>query len=192
MNKHRNMLALRRFVESAVIIVALVALNGCGTTPLPVPVFSGDVRDDHIKSVAQAPPSHLGIVIKCIAENLEENAGLKIAGVIAEEGESPYVFAAPEKSGGLLVIRIKEIGIAEPAVEIRITLLLRVFDGSGENIYARCITGVSGANSPQNLPSSIEKALQAVTKDVLRQYAKDPALRPLILKYKLGSLLKFG
>ena len=31
-----------------------------------------------------------------------------------------------------------------------------------------------------------------VVQDVLRQYAKDPALRPLILKYKLGSLLKFS
>jgi len=174
------------------LIVVLAVLNGCGTTPLPVPVFSGDVRDDHIKSVAQAPPSHLGIVIKCIAENLEENAGLKIAGVIAEEGESPYVFAAPEKSGGLLVIRIKEIGIAESSVEIRITLLLRVFDGVGENIYTRSITAASGADSPQDLPPNIEKELQVVTKDVLRQYAKDPALRPLILKYKLGSLLKFS
>jgi hypothetical protein len=130
--------------------------------------------------------------MKCIAENLEENAGLKIVGVIAEEGESPYVFAAPEKPGGLLVIRIKEIGIADPSAGIRVTLLLRVFDGLGENIYTRSITVASGADSPQNLPPNIEKALRAVTKDVLRQYAKDPALRPLILKYKLGSLLKFS
>ena len=192
MKKPRNMFAVHRSVKTVFLIVVLAVLNGCGTTPLPVPVFSGDVRDEHIKSVAQAPPSHLGIVIKCIAENLEENAGLKIAGVITEEGESPYVFAAPEKSGGLLVIRIKEIGIADPASGIRVTLLLRVFDGVGENIYARCITVVSGADSPQNLPPNIERALQVVTKDVLRQYAKDPALRPLILKYKLGSLLKFG
>ena len=192
MKKPRNMFAVHRSVKAVFLIVVLAVLNGCGTTPLPVPVFSGDVRDDHIKSVAQAPPSHLGIVIKCIAENLEENAGLKIAGVIAEEGESPYVFAAPEKSGGLLVIRIKEIGIAESSVEIRITLLLRVFDGVGENIYTRSITAASGADSPQDLPPNIEKELQVVTKDVLRQYAKDPALRPLILKYKLGSLLKFS
>ena len=192
MKKPRNMFAVHRSVKTVFLIVVLAVLNGCGTTPLPVPVFSGDVRDDNIKSVAQAPPSHLGIVIKCIAENLEENAGLKIAGVIAEEGESPYVFAAPEKSGGLLVIRIKEIGIADPASGIRVTLLLRVFDALGENIYTRSITGVSKADSPQNLPPNIEKALQAVTKDILRQYAKDPVLRPLILKYKLGSLLKFG
>ena len=192
MQKPRNMLAMHRSVKAVFLIVALTVLSGCGTTPLPVPVFSGDVRDERIKSVAQAPPSHLATVMKCIAENLEENAGLKIAGMVAEEGESPYVFAAPEKSVGLLVIRIKEIGMADPASGIRITLLLRVFDAVGENIYARSITGVSGANSPQNLPPSIEKALQAVTKDVLRQYAKDPALRPLILKYKLGSLLKFG
>lgn len=192
MKKLRNMLAMHQSVNALFLFVALAVLSGCGTTPLPVPAFSGGNRVEYVKSVAQAPPSHLGIVMKCIAENLEENAGLKIAGVIAEEGESPYVFAAPEKSGGLLVIRIKEIGIADPSAGIRVTLLLRVFDGVGENIYTRSITVASGADSPQNLPPSIEKALQVVTKDVLRQYAKDPALRPLILKYKLGSLLKFS
>jgi hypothetical protein len=130
--------------------------------------------------------------MKCIAENLEENAGLKIAGMVAEEGESPYVFAAPERSGGLLVMRIKEIGIADTSSGIRMTLQLRVFDGLGENIYTRNITGVSGAGPPQNPLLGIEEALWAVTKDILRQYAKDPVLRPLILKYKLRSLLKFG
>ena len=192
MKKPRNMFAVHRSVKAVFLIVVLAVLNGCGTTPLPVPVFSGDILGERIKSVAQAPPSHLGIVIKCIAENLEENAGLKIAGVITGEGESPYVFAAPEKSGGLLVIRIKEIGIADPSAGIRMTLLLRVFDVLGENIYVRSITGVSGADSAQNQPPNIETALQAVTKDILRQYAKDPSLRPLILKYKLGSLLKFS
>jgi hypothetical protein len=186
------MFAMHRSVKAVFLIVTLAVLSGCGTTPLPVPVFSGDVRDERIKSVAQAPPSHLATVMKFIAENLKENAGLKIAGVIAEEGESPYVFAAPEKSGGLLVMRIKEIGIAEPSAGIRITLLLRVFDVLGENIYTRSITGVSGADVSQNQPLDIEKVLRAVTKDVLRQYAKDPSLRPLILKYKLGSLLKFS
>ena len=192
MKKRRSMLVIPQFGKAGFLIVVLAALSGCGTTPLPVPAFLEDVRTQKINSVAQLPPNHLGIVMRCIAENLEENAGLKIAGMISEEGESPYVFAAPEKSVGLLVIRIKEIGMADPASGIRIALLLRVFDAVGENIYARSITGVSGANSSQNLPPSIEKALQAVTKDVLRQYAKDPVLRPLILKYKLGSLLKFS
>ena len=187
MQKPRNMFAMHRSVNALFLLVVLAVLSGCGTTPLPVPVFAGDNRVEHVKSVAQAPPSHLGIVMKCIAENLEENAGLKIAGVITEEGESPYVFAAPEKPGGLLVIRIKEIGIADPASGIRMTLLLRVFDGLGENIYTRLITGVSGAGPPQNPLPGIEEALRAVTKDILRQYAKDPILRPLILKYKLGS-----
>ena len=191
MTKLRNMLAMRLCVKAAFLIIFLVALSGCGTMPMPVPAFSGGSRVEHVKSVAQAPPSHLAIVIKCIAENLEENAGLKIAGAILEEGESPYVFAAPEKSDGLLVIRIKELGITEPTVGIRLTLVLRVFDGLGENIYTRSITGVSGADLPQNQPPNIEKALRVITKDVLRQYAKDPTLRPLILKYKMGSLLKF-
>ncbi|MFH0984146.1 MAG: hypothetical protein V1882_01270 [Candidatus Omnitrophota bacterium] len=192
MKKLRNMFAMRRSVKAVFLIVVGPVLYGCGTTRLPVPVFSGDVRDKHIKSVAQAPPSHLATVMKCIAENLEENAGLRIAGVITEEGESPYVFAAPEKSGGLLVIRIKALNIADQAEVIQLTLVLRVFDGSGENIYTRSITGVSGAHSPQNLPPSIEEAIRAVAKDILRQYAKDPVLRSLILKYKLGSLLKFS
>ena len=191
MQKPRNMFAMHRSVKAVFLIVVLAVLNGCGTTPLPVPVFSGDSRVEHVKSVAQSPPSHLATVMKCIAENLEENAGLKIAGVITEEGESPYVFAAPEKPGGLLVIRVKALNIADQAAGIQLTLVLRVFDGSGENIYTRSITGVSGADLPQNQPPSIEKALQVVTKDVLHQYAKDPTLRPLILKYKMGSLLKF-
>ena len=185
------MLAMRPSVKVACLTALLAGLSACGTTPMPAPVFSGGSRVEHVKSVAQAPPSHLTIVMKCVAENLEENAGLKIAGVVREEGESPYVFATPEKSGGLLVVRISEINIAEPSAGIRVTLLLRVFDGSGENIYARSITGSSGADSPQNLSANIEKALRVVTKDVLRQYAKDPALRPLIMKYKLGSLLTF-
>jgi hypothetical protein len=192
MKKPQNMFAMRRSVKALFLIAILAALSGCGTTPVPLPVFAGDARGEHIKSVAQAPPDHIGIVMKCIAENLEENAGLKIAGVITEDGESPYVFAAPEKSGGLLVVRIKEIGIADPSSAVRMTLQLRVFDGLGQNIYTRLITDVSGAGPPQNPPPGIEEALRAVTKDILRQYAKDPALRPLILKYKLGSLLKFG
>ena len=192
MRKPRNMFAMLRPVKAVILPAILVVLSGCGTTPVPLPVFSGDARGEHIKSVAQAPPDHFGIVMKCIAENLEENAGLKIAGIMAEEGESPYVFAAPEKSGGLLVVRIKEIGVADPSSGVRMTLQLRVFDALGENIYTRLITGVSGAGQPQNPPPGIEEALRAVTKDILRQYAKDPVLRPLILKYKLGSLLKFG
>ena len=192
MKKLRNMFAMSRSVKALYLLAILAALNGCGTTPVPLPVFAGDARGEHIESVAQAPPDHIGIVMKCIAENLEENAGLKIAGVITEDGESPYVFAAPEKSVGLLVIRIKEIGIADPSSGIRLTLQLRVFDSLGENIYTRLITGVSGAGPPQNPLPGIEEALRAVTKDILRQYAKDPALRSLILKYKLGSLLKFG
>ncbi len=192
MRKPRSMLAVRQSVKAAILIAILAVMSGCGTTPVPLPVFAGDARDEHIKSVAQAPPDHIGIVMKCIAENLEENAGLKIAGMMADEGESPYVFAAPEKSGGLLVIRIREIGITDTSSAIRMTLQLRVFDGLGENIYTRNITGVSGAGPPQNPLPGIEEALRAVTKDILRQYAKDPVLRPLILKYKLGSLLKFG
>ena len=192
MRKPRNMFAMLRPVKAVILPAILVVLSGCGTTPAPLPVFAGDARDEHIKSVAQTPPDHIGIVMKYIAENLEENAGLKIAGMMAEEGESPYVFAAPEKSGGLLVMRIKEIGISDPSSGVRMTLQLRVFDGLGENIYVRNITGVSGAGPPQNPLSGIEEVLRAVTKDILRQYAKDPALRPLILKYKLGSLLKFG
>ncbi|OQA55028.1 MAG: hypothetical protein BWY42_01576 [Candidatus Omnitrophica bacterium ADurb.Bin277] len=192
MRKPRSMFAVRRPVKAVILPAILAVLSGCGTTPVPLPVFSGDVRGEHIKSITQAPPGHFGIVMKCIAENIEENAGLKIAGMIAEEGESPYVFAAPEKSGGLLVVRIKEIGIVDPASAIRMTLQLRVFDASGQNIYTRNITGLSGADPPQHPPPGIEEALQTVTKDILRQYAKDPVLRPLILKYKLGSLLKFG
>ena len=192
MRKPRNMFAMLRPVKAVILPAILVVLSGCGTTPVPLPVFSGGARGEHIKFVAQAPPGHIGIVMKCIAENLEENAGLKIAGIMAEEGESPYVFAAPEKSGGLLVVRIKEIGVADPSSGVRMTLQLRVFDALGENIYTRLITGVSGAGQPQNPPPGIEEALRAVTKDILRQYAKDPVLRPLILKYKLGSLLKFG
>jgi len=183
---------MRRPVKALFLLAILATLSGCGTTPVPLPVFAGDAQSEHITSVAQAPPDHIGIVMKCIAENLEENAGLKIAGVITEDGESPYVFAAPEKSGGLLVVRIKEVGIADPSSAIRMTLQLRVFDSLGENIYTRLITGVSGAGPPQNPLPGIEEALRAVTKDILRQYAKDPALRSLILKYKLGSLLKFG
>ena len=88
-------------------------------------------------------------------------------------------------------MRIREIGIAEPAFGIQLTLLLRVFDGLGRNIYARSITGVSGADSPPNQSPSIEKTLQVATKDVLRQYAKDSTLRPLIMKYRINSLLNF-
>ena len=181
-----------QFGKAAILIVVLAVLNGCGTTPLPVPVFLEDLRTQNINSVAQSPPNYLEIVMKCIALNLEENAGLKIAGVIVGGGESPYVFATPEKSDGLLVICIKELNVADPTTEIQLTLVLRAFNDSGENIYTRSITGVSETVLPQNGHSDIEKALQTATKGILRQYAQDPILRPLIVKYKLGSLLKFG
>jgi len=182
---------MRQFVKAAFLTIILAVLNGCGTTPLPVPAPSVYPYTRNINSVAQAPPGHFDIVIKCITSNLEENAGLKIAGVIAEEGESPYVFAVPGKSGGLLVMRIKELGVDNPAAGIRLTLLIRVFDALGENIYTRSVTGISEVDAPLNQPPDIEKALVVVTKDILRQYAKDPTLRPLIMKYKIGSLLKF-
>ena len=150
-----------------------------------------DTRIGNINTVAQAPPSHLALVMKCIASNLEENAGLKITGVIAEEGEPSYVFAAPKKSDGLLVVCVRELNVASKASEIRLTLLLRVFDAAGENIYARSITSVSGANTSLPQTSSVETAIQVLTKDILRQYAKDSVLRPLVLKYKLGALMKF-
>ena len=188
MKKLRNMFVMHRSVKALFLLVSLAALNGCGTTPVPLPVFSGDARDEYIKSVAQAPPSHLATVMKCIAENLEENAGLKIVGVIAEEGESPYVFAAPEKSGGLVMVRIKDLNLVDPTAEFRLTLVLRVFDGSGVIIYTRSITNTLRIISP---PEKIDGALQLITKDILRQYAKDPALRPIIMKYRMGALLKF-
>jgi len=70
-------------------------------------------------------------------------------------------------------------------------LVVRVFDGSGENVYARTISGVSAAGLTQGAVGDLDKEIQTITEDILRQYAKDPILRPLILKYKLGSLLKF-
>ena len=185
------MLKRFQFAKAVFLGVLLGALSGCGTTPMPAPALLTNTPGGNIAAVAQAPPSSLAVVMKYIASNLVENAGLKIAGKIADEGEPPYVFAAPGKSDGLLVVCIKELNVASKGPEIRLTLLLRVFDGSGENIYARSITGVSGAYSPQNKLSDTEIALQVITKDVLRQYAKDPVLRPLIMKYKLGALMKF-
>ncbi|MFH1799975.1 MAG: hypothetical protein ABH891_03900 [Candidatus Omnitrophota bacterium] len=180
-------------LSRTIMLLGLSMLAGCGTLPVPTAteLVSSAERSADINSVTLSPPEPLKIVLKCVASNLEENAGLKIAGVIAEEGELPYVFAAPEKSGGLLVICIKELDIDNSGAGMRLTLVLRVFDSSGGKIYTRSITGVSGADLPQNQPPNIEKALQVVTSDVLRQYAKDPALRPLIMKYKMGSLLKF-
>jgi len=173
------------------LFAVLGALNGCGTTPLPAPALFTNTHSENIATFAQAPPSHLATVMKCITSNLVENAGLKIAGVIEDEGEPPYVFAAPGKSEGLLVVCVKELAVASKGLEIRLTLHLRVFDGSGENIYARSITSVSEANSSLNQTSGIETTLQVITKDILRQYAKDSVLRPLIMKYKLAAMLKF-
>ncbi len=52
----------------------------------------------------------------------------------------------------------------------------------------RSITNTLRIDSPQE---KIDGALQIITEDILRQYAKDPVLRPIIMKYRLGSLLKF-
>ena len=184
-------------IKGAVILVAIITLCGCASVPspaLPEAVFR-DVSEAEKADPSVSAPSLQSntteIVLRCIAVTLKEDAGLKIAGVIAAEGESAYVFAAPEKSGELLVICIKEIHIADQADGIRLTLVLRLFDGLGVNIYTRRITGFSGAGPPQNNLLGIEKTLQVVTEEVLRQYAKDPTLRPLIMKYRLSSLLKF-
>jgi hypothetical protein len=157
-------------------------------------VFSDVAKEDktHLsENPASAQASATETVLSCIAATLRESVGLKIAGVVKGEGELPYIFAVPEKSGALLVICIKELNIADNPSGIRLTLALKAFGGKGENIYERSITGASGAGPPQNNQPEIEKALLFVTKDILRQYADDPALRPLIMKYKLGSLLKF-
>jgi len=176
-----------------IMLLGISMLAGCETLPAPAitEIASSAGQSAAINSVTMSPLEPLKIVLECVSSNLKENVGLKIAGMITQEGESPCIFATPANSGGLLVICIKELNINNSGAGMRLALVLRVFDSLGENIYTRSITGVSGADSPQNNQSSTEKALLSVTKDVLRQYAKDPALRPLIMKYKVGSLLKF-
>lgn len=180
------MLAVRRSVKAVILLAILAVLGGCGTIPAP----AASLEKSRIVS-GKGPPSHIGIVLKCIASNIEANAGLTLAGTIAEEGESPYLFAVSGKSDGLLVVRVKEFNVADRIPRVRLALVVRVFDGSGQNVYSRTISGVSAVGLTQSTTGDLEKELQAVTEDILRQYAKDPILRPLILKYKLGSLLKF-
>jgi hypothetical protein len=180
------MFAIRRPVKAAILLAILAALSGCGTIPAP----AASLEKSQIVS-GKGPPSHIGIVLKCISSNIEENAGLTLAGTIVEEGESPYLFALSGKSDGLLVVRVKEFDVADRVPHVRLALVVRVFDGSGQNVYARTISGVSTAGLTQGAARDLEKEIQTITEGILRQYAKDPILRPLILKYKLGSLLKF-
>ena len=127
-------------------LAAITALCGCATVPfsaIPEAVFLDAAKEEKTDSPAQTPSAQASAtetVLRCIALTLKENAGLKIAGVIAEEGESPSLFAAPEKSGGLLMIRIKDLNLVDPSAEVRLTLVLRVFDSSGVNCYTRSIT----------------------------------------------------
>ena len=177
-------------IKGAVVLAAFTTLCGCATVPspaIPEAVFIDVAKDEKTDSPGQAPfaqASATETVLRCIALTLKENVGLKIAGVIAEEGESPSLFAAPEKSGGLLMIRIKDLNLVDPSAEVRLTLVLRVFDSSGVNIYTRSITNTLHIDLPQE---KIDGALQLITKDILRQYAKDPVLRPIIIKYRMGS-----
>ena len=181
-------------IKRSLALAAITALCGCASVPSPAiqgEVFRDVAKEATTDSPAQAPsvqPSATETVLRCIAVTLKENAGLKIAGVIAEEGESPSLFAAPEKSGGLLMIRIKDLSLVDQSAEVRLTLVLRVFDSAGVNCYTRSITNTLRINSPQD---KRDEALQLITKDILRQYSKDPVLRPIIMKYKLGSLLRF-
>jgi hypothetical protein len=181
-------------IKGAVVLAAITALCGCATVPspaIPEAVFLDVAKEEKTDSPGQAPSAQASAtetVLRCIALTLKENTGLKIAGVIAEEGESPSLFAAPEKSGGLLMIRIKNLNLVDPSAEVRLTLVLRVFDSLGVNIYTRSITNTLRINSPQE---KIDGALQSITEDILRQYAKDPVLRPIIMKYRMGALLKF-
>ena len=181
-------------IKRSLALAAITALCGCASVPSPAiqgEVFCDVAKEATADSPAQAPsaqPSATETVLRCIAVTLKENAGLKIAGVIAEEGESPSLFAAPEKSGGLLMIRIKDLNLVDPLAEVRLTLVLRVFDSSGVNCYTRRITDTLRIDSPQG---QIDGAIQTITKDILRQYAKDPVLRPIIMKNRMGSLQKF-
>ena len=182
-------------IKGAVALAAITALCGCASVPPPAiqgEVFRDVAKEEKTDSPAQAPSAQANAtetVLRCIALTLKENAGLKIAGVIAEEGESPSLFAVPQKSGGLLMIRIKDLNLVDPSAEVRLTLVLRVFDSAGANIYMRSITNTLRIDSPQE---KIDGTLQIITEDILRQYAKDPVLRPIIMKYRLGSLLKFN
>jgi hypothetical protein len=181
-------------IKRVMALAAITVLCGCASVPspaIPGEVFLDASKKEKTDSSGQAPSAQASAtdaVLRCIALTLEEDAGLKIAGVIAEEGESPSLFAAPEKSGGLLMIRIKDLNLADPSAEVRLTLVLRVFDSSGVNCYSRSITNTLRIDSPQDKSDGV---LQIITKNILRQYAKDPVLRPLIMKYRLESLLKF-
>lgn len=185
MRKPGSMLAVRRSVKAVILLAILAVLSGCGTMPVP----AASLEKSQIVSDV-GPPSRIDIVLKCIASNIKENAGLALAGTIAEEGESPYLFAVSGKFDGLLVVRVKEFDVADRVPRVRLALVVRVFDGSGQNVYMRTISAVSKAGLTQNAAGDLEKEIQTITEDILRQYAKDPILRPLILKYKLGALLK--
>ena len=181
-------------IKEAVVLAAITALCGCASVPssaTPGAGFPEVAKEEKTTSPGQAPSAQASAtesVLRCIAVTLKKEAGLKIAGIIVEEGESPSLFAVPEKSGGLLMIRIKDLKLVDPSVEVRLTLVLRVFDSSGVNCYTRSITDTLRIDSPQG---QIDGAIQTITKDILRQYAKDPVLRPIIMKNRMGSLQKF-
>lgn len=153
-------------------LFGLMIFAGCGAIPIPANASFSVSDSREINGAANSSLSLSKTVLWCIADNLEKKAGLKIVGMIIGFDEPAQVFALPKNGDGLFVIGIKELNIEAQTSKMRLTLVLRVFDGSGSNVYKRSITRVGNAASKNQ-----SEVLRLVTKDILKQYARDSLLR---------------
>jgi hypothetical protein len=178
-------------------MMALVIIQGC--TGIPKPAITQPVVPDHqimnsheVHNSGADDKEPISIVLKYIAESIEEKAGLRIVAVVQENSLPPQVIALPKKSEGLVTIWITELAIplasAAELSKVRLSLLLAVFDDRGQLKYIRTASAEQTENGESSVFVLSGPILEKLTKTTLQQYLQDPTLRAMILKFKLSGL----
>ncbi len=185
-------------ISSIVGLIFIITFSGCITTPAPAitktassHVQNADSGSPALTSSAELSP--IEIVTEYLAANIQEKAGLKIAGIMAGLDDFTQIFAIPKKANGLFVIRVNELTITNHtgarSAEVKLVLALTAFDGQGRNIYEKTVTSLHVGTVVYNtsIPGTND-LLEEVAKDALKQYVKDPVLRAVLIKLKYAAL----
>ncbi len=198
-------------------ILGLIVLSGCATAKLskgPDPailihheesvpigvVTTMDERESEkigtigATSIVVKKNDLVDLVGNHLIRYINEKIGLNVERVQINENDSIKLVATKKKVEGVIVLRIKSLrmfsidAILQP-VEVNLTLELIVFDEVGQEIYHRIADGhYEKRIGISVVEKSAGELVEAVVKETLSQYVKDPELKKIIAKFKYGTL----
>lgn len=128
---------------------------------------------------------------------INDKARLNVVKVAIKESDVIEEVVDTYKLEGMAILKIKELRVFSidafiQPVEVDLLLELSIFDKSGQKIYNRTISGHHEERIGLIIvENNVENLVEIVLKDALNQYGKDPELKKIIMKFKLGSIANF-